>query len=140
MPALKEADKGKTLTIEGDKTIKVDGEIRSVQWPGEAPQPVTNAKIINVFDRFVNVRPAGATFALKSIDTPWLASSRETQTVDLAFATVENSTDSEEMLSRFYMPLAQTEGRHHQETKLMDAREVTFGDLSFSHFEGAMRN
>ena len=37
--------------------------------------------------------------------SPWLATSQERKTVDIAFASVENGTDSSEMRSRFYMPL-----------------------------------
>ena len=41
-------DKGKRLTIEGDKFIKVDGQMRSVDWPRQVPDAVTDAVVEHV--------------------------------------------------------------------------------------------
>ena len=72
---------------------------------------------------------------------PWQAySDGNNRTIDLAFAAVENNTDASEMTSRFYVPMADKEtGYFEPVTKLKDARDVTFGDESFSHFVGAAR-
>ena len=134
-PALTDADEGKTITIEGSM-MTVDGDVRKVEWDGDAPTNVVNGEIAQVvpwddYDSAVQL-DCGTTFEL-----PRLASG--SMKVDLAFASVESDGGSD-LKTSFYMPL-HTKGVHEvPATTLSDAINVSFGKLKFSHFIGATRS
>ena len=76
----------------------------------------------------------------RTIQIPFLAGAANEKTIDLAFALTEKQ-DGGTVNTRFFMPVA-TENpvTGEGETKLSDARRVTFGSLQFQHFIGACRN
>ena len=158
-PALTPLDVGKTLTIEGrHKDVKVDGSSRGqFQWEEEPPADITDIVIEAVrpwgtepteveVDGDEDVEVGGGTVLLANGTTFKLPAELGTSNVleiDLAFAQfAEEPTSDGKVYTTFYMPIAhaQTEISENAQHRLVDARQVTFGDKRFSHFTGAKRN
>ena len=126
------SDRGKTVSIKGS-SLTVDGEARKVTWNGDAHPDCKNKKLESVSSTRFRVEN-GQFYA-----TPFIDAGDDFQ-VDLAFAAMDSSADSDEMIARFFMPVARSDPYTSQQTTLSDAREVEFGDLKFSHFTGAKRH
>lgn len=135
-PALTEDDKGKSITIDGNKMI-VDGDVRNVQWSGDAPTDISNAKIANVrrWDEY------NSSFQLESglrrFELPCMAN--EGMEIDLAFASVQGDA-SGNIKTEFYMPVNLKGPYEQSQTVLSKVSGVSFGERRFSHFVGAKRS
>ena len=74
------------------------------------------------------------------IEIPYLTGAAFEKTIDLAFALTEKQ-DGGRVETRFFMPIrSENIATGNCETSLLDARQVSFGELQFHHFVGACRN
>ena len=144
-PAFTRDDIGKRLTVTGN-TATVDGDARRVDWGDEgAPAfEITDGMIDDVTPW--NENGSGIVIhqqdSVLEIAIPIIAGNGNLE-VDLAFASVSKSCTGDakiDMKTDFFMPIATNGPDKDSTTKLVNAKEVTFGEKRFKYFVGAKRS